>query len=161
MNFKASDFPQLRPPSTPPRKARGTGRVGRRKSAYSAAKCAETFTTELVVTTLDIQTVNPLNRRDHWAAKAKRAEYERNLASTHLAYRTRPPLPVLVTLTRIGRQMDDEGVVASFKSIRDGVADAYGTDDSPSSPIKFEYAQERGPYSVRIKIEPLAAGGGR
>ena len=67
------------------------------------------------------------------------------------------PLPIQVRITRLSAgELDDDNLRAALKSIRDGVADAFGTDDARSSRLKFEYAQEkckRGAYVVRIQIE--------
>lgn len=62
-----------------------------------------------------------------------------------------------VTFTRIApRELDDDNLRSSFKSIRDGVADAFGCSDRDPR-LLFEYAQERGrphEYAVRITITP-------
>lgn len=38
---------------------------------------------------------------------------------------------------------------------RDGIADALGVDDGDESKVTWSYAQERGDYGVRVKIEAL------
>jgi hypothetical protein len=68
--------------------------------------------------------------------------------------------PQTVTLTRIApRAFDDDNLAASFKAVRDGVADALGVKDNDSR-VRWVYAQRRGlprEYSVEIRIEPEAA----
>lgn len=104
---------------------------------------------------LPIRTINTANRREHWAARAKRAKSHRHAAF----YAVRQSSPTkrtryTVTLTRIGkRRMDDDGLAISFKAVRDGIADALGIDDG-SERIAWRYAQEIGKqYGVRIVIE--------
>lgn len=49
--------------------------------------------------------------------------------------------PVIVILERVGkRKMDDDGLSASFKAIRDGIASKIGIDDG-SDDIRFVYSQ--------------------
>jgi hypothetical protein len=48
--------------------------------------------------------------------------------------------------------MDDDGAQASCKAIRDGIADKLGVNDG-SDLVTWRYAQEKGPYSVRVEIE--------
>lgn len=105
--------------------------------------------------TLVIQTVNPLNRREHWAKRAERVKEERNVTSLHLLAKRHelPDLPATVRLTRFGpRVMDDDGLSASFKAIRDGIQDAYGVDDgSELFHWKYRQADSRS-YYIRIEI---------
>lgn len=112
--------------------------------------------------TLPIQTVNPLNRRDHWAAKAKRASQERTVTHATLWGKRPPTLPATVTLTRLApRVMDTDGLAASFKAIRDGVQDAYAVDDG-SELFRWRYRQEHAKrYAVRIEIVARKTGGAR
>lgn len=59
---------------------------------------------------------------------------------------------IVVTLTRIGaRPLDTDNLAYAFKSIRDGVADAFGIRDDDKR-IAWEYAQEKGSPAVRIEI---------
>jgi hypothetical protein len=66
-------------------------------------------------------------------------------------------LPARVTLTRISAGvLDTDGLCTALKRVRDGVADALGTGDGPKDPIKWDYAQRKGPakmYAVEILIE--------
>lgn len=95
-----------------------------------------------------------LNQRVHWSTRAKQAKIEREAA-----WYTVPkfPLPCLVKLTRVGpRELDDDNLAGSFKSIRDGIADRLGVDDR-SPAVKYVYAQRKGPYGVEIDFEPMPA----
>lgn len=89
---------------------------------------------------LPIKTVNSLNAREHWAKRARRAKQERRLAYITT---TKHPTPCRVHLVRCGpRLMDDDGVIASLKNVRDGIADRIGVDDG-SELIKFTYGQRK------------------
>lgn len=101
---------------------------------------------------LPIRTVNPLNNRRHWRVVWARSKKEREAA--YLATPAGLYLPLTVKLTRIGkRDMDSDGLAASFKAIRDGIADKCKVNDG-SNLIHFEYAQEKSKtYAVRIEFK--------
>jgi hypothetical protein len=103
---------------------------------------------------LPIRTVNSTNERCHWSVKSKRAKAERFAANGILCSRPRPALPCVITLTREGsRDMDGDGLQASFKAIRDGVADWLGIDDGDPR-IDWRYRQKRSKgYGVIIMVE--------
>ena len=67
-------------------------------------------------------------------------------------------MPVAVILTRVApRELDGDNLQGSFKSIRDGVADYFGTDDR-NPQIEWQYMQEKAnDYGVRIEIKELRA----
>lgn len=108
---------------------------------------------------------NPLNAREHWGAKAKRAKKQRDATLWALkAERVHDKLPLVrwplvVTLTRIytGRmgRMDDDGLSAAFKWTRDSIAAYIGVDDADPR-ITFRCEQLRGPKgavaAVRISL---------
>lgn len=95
------------------------------------------------------------NKREHWAAKAKRTKAHRQTAWALMAQKRRPKLPCIVTLTRIApRQLDDDNLRSAFKAVRDGIADRLGVNDRDQR-VVWIYAQERGKpkeYSARIEI---------
>lgn len=96
------------------------------------------------------------NLREHWGARAKRAKRERRAVKLAwlVARPARVPLPALVTLTRIAPgKLDDDNLASGCKAIRDAVADCLGVDDGDTARIRWAYAQERGPYGVRIEVE--------
>lgn len=100
--------------------------------------------------TLPLELPSLPNRREHWATRARRARKHRAAA---LVVRQHP-LPCAVRIIRIGpRRLDDDNLVASAKHLRDGIADRLGVDDADSR-VVWEYAQEIGPYAVRIEIYP-------
>lgn len=54
--------------------------------------------------------------------------------------------PIQVSLTRVSAGvMDDDGLAASMKGIRDGIADALGINDGDVANLSFRYLQRRGP----------------
>lgn len=67
------------------------------------------------------------------------------------------PLPVTVTLTRIGRRMDaHDGLPAAFKHIADAITEWLGQSNDDTPLIEWRYEQEprgRRPQSIRIRIE--------
>ena len=108
---------------------------------------------------LPIRVVNTANRREHWAVKAKRNAAHRRAVGLVLGTGVypAPPLPVVVTLTRIApKAFDFDGTVVSMKAVRDQVAAHYGVDDGPKEKrIQWEYAERRGAvreYAVEIEI---------
>jgi len=107
------------------------------------------------------------NLSGHWRAKAARVKSQRSLTRTMTSQKLRElglrPANLLagdgclVVLTRIApRSLDDDNLARSLKAIRDGVADAFKTDDGIKSKLKWGYTQEKGrpkQYAVRIQIE--------
>lgn len=103
---------------------------------------------------IPIKTVSTMNVREHWAVRAKRSKSQRE--ATHWACKSleRVEPPLIITLTRIGsRKLDSDNLAASFKAIRDGVADWLGVDDGDER-LTWIYAQEKGKYAVRIEFAP-------
>lgn len=112
--------------------------------------------------TLPIQTKNPNNKREHWRPVAARAKAQR--VATHLMMRATAGIPaariiwlekggVTVTMTRVGpRDLDTDGLAASLKACRDGVADGLKLENDNDPRISWLYAQRRGPYAVEIEI---------
>lgn len=104
---------------------------------------------------IPVRTRNRTNQRSHWAAKAAQAKRERAaamLAATCVTPHVKPAL--VVTLTRVGPQeMDDDGVRAALKAVRDGIAARLKVDDSTPL-VRWEYRQERGEHGVRVVVEP-------
>ena len=111
--------------------------------------------------TLPLRLVNALNRREHWATKAKRSAAHRHAVTMQLkAGRIRPPpLPLVVTMTRVApRAFDDDALPGSFKAVRDAVAAFYGVDDGPKETrLRWRYAYRRGEpkqYAIEVGLAP-------
>lgn len=107
---------------------------------------------------LPIKTESEANKREHWAAKARRAKSQRRIAMICImeAMWRDCPLPGVVTLTRLAsRVMDDDNLARSLKAVRDGVADALRIDDGDDR-IEWRYAQgkaKRKDCAVMVEIE--------
>lgn len=98
-----------------------------------------------------LKTVSEMNVREHWAIRNKRRAHQARLVrSALLVAGVRKGVPRRVHLTRVGRRpMDSDNACISFKAIRDSVAEVLGFNDSHDV---WTYAQEAGPYGVRIEV---------
>lgn len=96
-------------------------------------------------------------------AKIGRAGHERNAVFRVLArqHREFAPFadaaqvgkPVVVRFTRLGRAMDDDGVQAACKYVRDAVAAFLGVGDGPTGPVQWLYSQQASPLAgVRVEL---------
>jgi hypothetical protein len=106
---------------------------------------------------LPIRIQSEQNLREHWATRARRAKRQRRMVADALLAMGRhraPPLPVVVTLTRLApRKLDDDNAVGGHKHVRDQVAAWLGVDDADQR-VEWRYAQERAnAYACRIAIE--------
>ncbi len=104
------------------------------------------------------------NLREHWATRAKRTKAQRQRVA--LAYLTAPiherdlvrgslhgGSQLQVLMTRIApRKLDTDNLASAFKGPRDQIAEQLGINDG-SPQVLWLYAQERGPYGVRIEIQ--------
>jgi hypothetical protein len=122
----------------------------------------------MVTVHFSLRTVTESNTGGHWAAKAKRAKWQRNVTRLLvLGQMAREPWPyedspVSCKLVRISRGAirDSDNLASSLKHVRDGVADALGMSDADlgesTDRIVWRYAQEHGQHSgVRIELETL------
>ena len=121
---------------------------------------------------LPLRLVNASNRREHWAARAKRAKTQRVAARLavwgpwgrysfdNLGDVTMLDRGLVVNIIRIApRPLDDDGAVTSAKNVRDGIADALGLAADNDPRVTWVVAQERGKprtYGVRIEISERA-----
>jgi hypothetical protein len=107
---------------------------------------------------IPIKTVNPLNRREHFMARAKRVAAERDAVSWALvAANFRMELPALVTLTRVAPRALDrhDGLPASMKAVADMICKRAGIDDKTDL-IDWRYRQRKGgpkEYAVEIEVQ--------
>ena len=109
--------------------------------------------------TIPLRVENTSNKREHWRARSSRIKKER--AATRLAFIADaagavPPFPVVVEMTRgSAGTLDDDGLCASLKAVRDEVAACLGCGDSPRDPVQWRYAQEkrpRGVFDVTVRV---------
>lgn len=116
--------------------------------------------TQLRVVTA-IATVSEANRREHWAAKARRVKSQRGAACMVLRAADRIGVRelcrvapgVVVELVRVGRRLDDDNLRGALKAVRDGVADWLGWDDGDPR-YEWRYAQRSGKVGVEITVTP-------
>lgn len=105
-----------------------------------------------------IRTVNGMNARDgHWRVRHRRVKAERDAVAWVLRGSTKPGIPCVVTLTRCAPSngLDDDGLSAALKACRDEIAKWLGVDDRHSDIVRYDYAQERGPWGVRIEFRAM------
>lgn len=129
----------------------------------------------ILVVTIPIRTKNTTNgatgnSRKAAIIKSRKRAVERGsvcmiVRSEAVRMQGSPPFPLVVWLTRLSPgTLDDDGLRAALKSVRDGVADALGIKDNDPR-VRWEYAQEKtkrftagrlpaNKYAVRISIEP-------
>ena len=115
-----------------------------------------------------VRLVNALNQREHWAVRSKRAKVQRSAAMSamlmaipgwmldgDLAAAGNPPITITIT-RRGGRRMDDDGLTASAKHVRDGVADWLGIDDGDQR-LTWIVKQDKAPRGQHwVDVEVVA-----
>jgi len=113
----------------------------------------------ILTITLPIATKSLSNQRWHWAQRSRAAKAQRGPTSlvVRSAMAAEPiGLPCVVKLTRIApRALDDDNLRGALKSVRDGVADAFGLDDRDPK-LSWEYGQRKGAVrenAVEIRVE--------
>jgi hypothetical protein len=126
----------------------------------------------VIVVSLPIRTTNPLNAsrigNSRLAAIIKTQERARQRQTTKLLVQAAMQrigvsraqmVPAVVTLTRVSAgRLDGDGLQASFKAIRDGVADSLGVNDGGPF-VEWRYLQEKGPqkhHEIKVWIERVA-----
>jgi hypothetical protein len=116
----------------------------------------------LVQCELPVRTVSESNRRDHWAAKARRTRDQRTTVHLRLVGQLRGALErhsgLTVELSRLtARALDDDNLRGALKAVRDGVADALGIDDRDPR-VTWAYAQRKragGGYGIGIVVRAV------
>jgi hypothetical protein len=119
--------------------------------------------------TIPVKTTNPLNGsqgRTRGAVLAKAAQRKKQRNAARLCglagiYNCRPEMlrlplgKVAVAICRVSAgTLDTDGLAASMKSIRDGLADCLGVADNDPR-VTWSYAQRKGKrleYSVEVEI---------
>lgn len=93
------------------------------------------------------------NTRMHWRYVATLKKKQREATKACLKDATIPPLPLLVTITRIGPKiLDDDNLASACKYVRDEIARAVGVDDG-SNQYTWRYEQVKGmKYGVIVEI---------
>ncbi len=114
---------------------------------------------------LPIKIISEPNTNHHWSVKYKRFKEQKK--QIWLAFYNDQPkikLPCEVTLTRIGpRKLDDDNLIASFKAVRDEIADHLIPGKKPGQAdsdfrIIWNYKQEspektnKDKYQIKVEI---------
>jgi hypothetical protein len=121
---------------------------------------------------IQMRTTTGLNARESWQVRHRRTKKERASVAGHLVTRARQFEGLLrshlgdggalsITLTRISpspRRADNDNATAGLKAVRDQLAAWLGVDDGDGR-LTWLYAQERGPWAVRVAIGAVAKGG--
>lgn len=97
------------------------------------------------------------NDRKHWRAADRQKKGEKAWTAWMLFTQEKPSMPCIVTITRIAPSngVDDDNLAGSCKYVRDEIARWLGVDDKKSDVVRYQYRQERGPWSVRITLEAM------
>jgi hypothetical protein len=104
-----------------------------------------------------LRTGRGLNDRVHHMVRHRMNQGEQEMVLWSIkATRMYPPRPpCTVTLTRISpasRPLDDDNLRGALKNVRDAVAKWIGIDDGDDA-VRYAYAQERGPWGVRVECK--------
>lgn len=153
----------MKPPRTGPRATTASVRPvsGSREGSADFARPGANAVVEFMV---PIRTYSKLNQRIHWAARAKQAKAERTATWAAASEACSSPIALhfwwaaqrgscVVILARISqRTLDDDNLCGALKAVRDEVARLLGVDDRDPR-VRWDYAQEKGKPSVRVRIE--------
>ncbi len=109
-----------------------------------------------------LRTVNELNAHEHWRRRYKRSQEQKLRVLVALRRTVIGEMmlgaPLDVTLTRIAPSSGldpGDNLPSSQKFVRDQIAEMLGIDDRDPR-VRWLYAQERGPWAVRVRIEVRA-----
>jgi hypothetical protein len=124
--------------------------VGVGPAAKTPAASRTWWAVEFVV---PIRPANESNLHDSLGAKLGRKRQAKRATAAALPPHL-PPLPVVVTLTRVGgaKRMDDDGLANAMKVVRDCVAAALGVDDGDPDRVRFKCRQKPGWGKARVLV---------
>ena len=104
--------------------------------------------------------VSEANRRDHWAARRRRAKGQAAAVALALSNCPGVTLPVRVTLVRVGgRPLDSDNLAGSFKAVQDEVARFLSVDDGDTARVHWTYRQQPGGKTRGVVIVFRPRGG--
>jgi Holliday junction resolvase RusA-like endonuclease len=117
---------------------------------------------------MQLKTVTEGNAKEHWRTKAKRAREQKRTTWLHMVVEATQQIamgsalgtrvgfccPIVVTMTRIGRRLDNDNIYGALKHVRDAIADGLGIDDRHEDLVRYDVAQENGKSGgVRVEIK--------
>lgn len=94
------------------------------------------------------------NAREHHMARSRRVKKERDAVGWLLRQFDKPATPCAFVITRIapGNGLDPhDNLPSSAKSVVDAIAAWMGIDDSRPELVAYRFANERGPWALRIE----------
>ena len=101
---------------------------------------------------IPIRLLSLLNERMDWRKMARVKKKQRRVTRLCIHNCIIPPLPLTVTITRIGpRKLDDDNLQGACKYVRDEIAAKVGVDDG-STLYTWKYEQQKGEYGVDVEI---------
>lgn len=101
---------------------------------------------------IPIQLPSLANTRLHWRKMDAVKRRQKNETGLAMYGHVMPPLPLTVTITRVGpRRLDDDNLASACKYVRDQIAKAVGVDDG-SDQYTWRYEQRIGEYDVDVEI---------
>lgn len=108
-----------------------------------------------IILTLPVRTVSESNRREHWAAKARRVKNQRTIIAYYgKLIRDCLDMPKVIHLTRIApRRLDTDNLAISFKAVRDEIAKQLGLPDDRDGCVTWLYNQRKGgkrEYAIEV-----------
>ena len=108
--------------------------------------------------TIPLRLQSLANVRMHWRAMDRLKKSQKTIVGIYMLGKSLPPLPVVVTMTRVGvRPLDSDNLTSACKYVRDSIAKLYGVDDG-SDLYEWRCEQRIGKdYAVEIAIEALPA----
>lgn len=142
--------PHLRPLAVPSG-TDGAGSPGRWKGTVGVSVRRDGQ--RVTVTLKGLRLVSEANAREHWSSRDRRRAWQQDLLDGALRGVQPPPLPVRVTIVRVGpRRLDADNAQGSGKHLRDAVARWCGVDDGDVGRFTCRVEQERGDYAVRVLV---------
>jgi hypothetical protein len=106
-----------------------------------------------VTVTIPIKLPSLANARVHWRVLSQIKKSQKAMTAACLVGLDLPPLPAVVTITRLGpRKLDGDNLQAAAKYVRDSIAAAYGVDDG-SDLYDWQYKQRTSKnYAAVVEI---------
>src|SRR5690606_25258763 len=112
-----------------------------------------------------VKTKNPLNSRQHWRKVYELGVEQKETTLMEAPKDIRWVTPVIVILKRYycgaPCPSDDDGLAASLKHIRDGVAEVVGVDDGDKERFFVRCEEERVPHRNQVGVQVTVLQGAR
>lgn len=93
------------------------------------------------------------NTRMVWQRMARLKKKQKQAVSLCIRGLTIPPLPLIVSITRVGpRRLDDDNLASACKYVRDEIARKVGVDDGSDQYSWQYYQRTSSEYGVDVEI---------